>query len=588
MKEYLTQQQAQQNTEELLKSQLPKLRVAFLRNVIIEPIRPFIEYYFAKIGFDVDLHFADFDNILPIAMNTDSELYQFKPDLIILCVKLEYFAPDFVYSYQESRISKSEPDNAILPFVKNTLAAIRNNTDCPIIVHNFERPVNPSLGQLESQGIQSQLDHFNQLNKKLLEMKSQFSGVYIADVDLLQAKIGYYNFIDLRYWAIGKAPYTKQAYPELARCYSIITAAIKGKVKKCLVLDLDNTLWGGIVGEDGLEGIKIGNTFPGNCYQDFQKSLLDLYHRGIVLCLCSKNNEADALEVINNHPDMILRPKHFSAMRINWEDKASNIESISKELNIGLDSMVFIDDSDFEVNLVRERLPKVEVIQAPKDPTSLQSTILEYGFFDSLSFSNEDKERTKMYQQESRRVEFKSTAGNIADYLKSLEMNLEIKKADDFSIPRISQLTQRTNQFNLTTKRYSEDDIRSLVDSETSDVFSLALKDRFGDSGIVGVQIVKFDQNKTIIDSFMLSCRVLGRGVEDTFLYFSYLISKKKNHNSLVGSFVPTKKNSQVKDFYSKFGFETLNADSGLFEFDISKTFEKNMGHFKSVNMEGV
>ena len=262
-----------------------------------------------------------------------------------------------------------------------------------------------------------------------------------------------------------------------------------------------------------LAGIKLGQTYPGSIYYEFQKELINFYNRGVILALCSKNNENDVWEVFWNHPAMILKEEHIAASRINWQDKAVNIKQISEELNIGLDSMVFIDDSDFEVEFVRKTLPEVEVIHIPQTKiTENRNMLLSCGLFDTLTYSIEDKNRTAMYKAQAARKNLQVIATDMKSYLKSLEMEIDIDFADEFSIPRIAQLTQKTNQFNLTTKRYSETDIKNLVESDNSDVIYLKLKDKFGDSGIVGVCILKYENKMSLFDTFLLSCRVLGRG----------------------------------------------------------------------------
>ena len=369
-----------------------------------------------------------------------------------------------------------------------------------------------------------------------------------------------------------------------------IIRAAKGKAKKCLILDCDNTLWGGIIGEDGIAKIAIGKTYPGISYRDFQESILNLHNRGVILTICSKNNDNDVLEVLEEHPDMVLRKEHFSVMKINWEDKATNIRAIAQELNIGLDSMVFVDDSDFEVNLVRQRIPEVTTIQLPKDPTAYRDWLDSFGKFDSLSYSKEDGNRNRMYQQEVGRKQIKAqfSEETLDDYYKYLEMEVTISAADKFSIPRVSQLTHRTNQFNLTTRRYSEAEIKELCESGNSDVLQVRLKDRFGDDGIVGAAVLRYSNDECHIDIFLLSCRILGRGVEDALLRACVLMAQGKGCAEILGSYLRTKKNVQVRSFYENHLFSIANEgeDRKDYSFSLNNLFPGWPEYFKTIEFK--
>ena len=282
-----------------------------------------------------------------------------------------------------------------------------------------------------------------------------------------------------------------------------------------------------------------------------------------MIALCSKNNEADVWEVFERHPDMLLRKEHIASAQINWENKVRNLKQIAADLNIGLDSLVFADDNEFETEQVRQYLPEVDVIELPPGrAVEYRDILARYSGFFNLAVTEEDKSRSTMYKAEASRKELQSTSPNLEDYYNSLEMILEIKIADTFSIPRIAQLTQKTNQFNLTTRRYSDAEIRRFAESDTSDVLYAALKDRFGDSGIVGVCILKYEADQAIIDSFLLSCRVLGRGVEDAFLAHC-LKRAKRRCAAAIGEYRRSAKNEQVKDFYPRRGFQIVDSTDG-------------------------
>ncbi|MGB5139643.1 MAG: hypothetical protein WBP29_14005, partial [Candidatus Zixiibacteriota bacterium] len=293
-------------------------------------------------------------------------------------------------------------------------------------------------------------------------------------------------------------------------------------------------------------------------------------------------------EVFRNHPEMILKEHHIAAAKINWRDKAENIRQLALDLNIGINSLVFMDDSNFEIELIRKELPEVEAIQLPKDqPYSYRHILASCGLFDTLTITEEDRSRGAMYRAESQRRQMAAQVTDMASYHKSLEMVLHIKRADDFSIPRIAQLTQKTNQFNLTTRRYSDAEIAAFAAGPDSAVFHIRLEDRFGDSGIVGVCIVKFDAKAVYIDTYLLSCRILGRGVEDTFLRRVLKLAKKRGCTRAIGEYYATKKNAQVAEFYSKNDFVEINRPdqkaTKVFEFNLTGEIDCRDGHFKQV-----
>jgi FkbH-like protein len=542
-----------------------EIKIAFLRNYTVEKIIPYLELFFLKEGYLPKFYFSEYDNIFQDVLNENSEYYKFAPDLTILAmttsVVSEKLTYDFVKTIQEDL--KTEM-HRIISQVKEIVSLLSKKKVGTILVHNFETPKFPALGILDYQSKKYQVNSFRKLNLELTEVCEKYKEAHIIDIDFLQRFLGTEEANDRRYWHVEKNPYGQKFLQCIAEDYLKFTKALKGRLRKCLILDLDNTLVGGILGEDGFDGIKIGKTYPGSAFTNFQRSILNLYNRGIILGICSKNNIEDVTEVLDKHPDMVLRSKHFSIIKANWQDKATNITNISKELNIGQDSLVFVDDNPFEINLVKTKLPDVKVIQLPKDPTSYADIIDSLGVFDSLSYSSEDKKRTKMYQEEVKRKNFKENFTNLDDYLSTLAMELEIKKNDPFSSPRIAQLCQRTNQFNLTSKRYTEGEIKSYIEDKSVDVFSVRLKDKFGDMGIIGAAIVKYESEKAIIDSFLLSCRSLGRGVENAFLRYCLDEIKKRGCKFVNSYYFKTKKNKQVEKFFDERGFQLLENKDGL------------------------
>jgi len=327
--------------------------------------------------------------------------------------------------------------------------------------------------------------------------------------------------------------------------------------------DCDNTLWGGIVGEDGRQGIQLDpHEYPGNIHHAFQRQLVQLVRQGVLLVLCSKNNEADVLEVIDQHPGCFIRREHLSGWRINWQDKARNLEELAAELNLGLDSFVFIDDSPVECGLVRQLLPMVDVLQAPKRVYRLPELLRDYSGFFRLVVTEEDRRRTAQYQAQRQREAERSHAGSLTDYLAGLGLVAEIGPALAEEVPRVAQLTQKTNQFNLTTRRYGEGEIARLHEDPDSLVLCLKAQDRFGDYGLTGVAIVVRKDKSAEIDTFLLSCRILGRRLEDVFLNRVLAAALAAwPVESASAEYLRTRKNAQVADFYERLGFRTTGGD---------------------------
>ena len=565
------------------------LKIAFLRNITIDPIFPYLKFLCFQESFKAYIYMGEYDNAMQDILSTKSPLYKHQPEVIVLVLKLENLLPQLTQCFAILRADEVEREsNRILDYMEQAIKAITTNSKSLILLHNFEIHVYPSFGILDYQYHSKQVNTLRGMNMRLLDMVNKYENTFIVDIDLLQATIGYNGFIDNRYWHIGKAPYTREALKTIAQEYIKFIKALKGKNKKCLVLDCDDTLWGGIVGEDGMENIKIGRDYPGSAYWEFQQAVLNLYNRGIILAICSKNNERDVLEVLEKHPDMALRKKHFACMRINWKDKVANLKEISQELNIGLDSLVLIDDSEFEASMVKNYLPEVEVITLPKDPTIYRDLLNSCGLFDTLTFSEEDRMRGQMYKAEAQRQRLQFQVTDLEDYYRYLKMEIIIGRADSFSIPRIAQLTQKTNQYNLTTTRYSEAHIKEFASSLDHNVLYLRLKDRFGDSGIVGVVILEHSGVQSTVDTFLLSCRVIGRGLEDVFLKECLEVSRKRGQKLLKGIYIRTKKNSQVSDFYQKRGFKAeIQTDSrSEYIFALNNAFPDFPTHFKSVDSE--
>jgi FkbH-like protein len=373
-------------------------------------------------------------------------------------------------------------------------------------------------------------------------------------------------------WLTVRLPIKADCLMYLAQEWLRFIHPLAGKVCKALVMDLDNTLWGGVIGEDGLAGIQVGLDYPGAAYAAVQRVILDLYQRGIILAVCSKNNPADAMEALEHHPEMLLRPHHFASMRINWQDKAQNLREIAAELNIGIEALAFLDDNPAERHWVRSELPEVTVIDLPNDPMDYSQALRDAPVFERLSLSAEDRERGRYYAEQRQRTELESSAVSLEDFYRSLQMEVEIASVTPQTLNRTAQLTQKTNQFNLTTRRYTEQQLTEMTASPEWQVRSLRVRDRFGDNGLVGVAITHCIGEVCEIDTLLLSCRVIGRTVETALLANLAQEARNQGMLSLQGWYLPTKKNVPAKDVYRSHGFKLIKEvdQDTLWEFDLS------------------
>ena len=396
-------------------------------------------------------------------------------------------------------------------------------------------------------------------NRNIYAISELKSNVKILDFLDFVKKYRESDLIDWKYYYLSNMLINPNLYADFQLWFKRILSAIRSQRKKCLILDLDNTLWGGVLGEDGMEGIDLGNNYPGSAYKDFQESILNTSKNGVILTVCSKNNEKDVFEAWDKHPNMVLRKEHFSAYRINWKEKPDNILELSQELNIGLDSMVFLDDNPAEREFVNSTIPEVIVPILPEKPYQLNFFLKELyeQYFQIYMLTGDDQLKTEQYKSNKSRQIFKKKTTSIGEYLSGLRMELSFQCANDFNISRIAQMTQKTNQFNLTTRRYTEENIRSFLNKGHL-IFCASLKDKFGDNGITAACIVELNIEESMarIDTFLVSCRILGRQVEKTFVSLILNELKKLHIKKVEAFFIPSGKNMQVSDFYENYGFK--------------------------------
>ena len=405
-------------------------------------------------------------------------------------------------------------------------------------------------------------------NRKIKELSAIYRNLKIIDLSDFLNRFSQEQLIDWKFYYLSQMPLNPKLATEFNIWFKRQIEIAELQRKKCIVLDLDNTLWEGILGEDGAEGIKIGETYPGNCYLFFQQYLFELYKNGVILTVCSKNNEKDVLELWQNNQYLKIRREQLATYRINWNNKADNIREIAEELNIGLESMVFIDDNPTERELVRQLLPQVCVPDFPAKPYLFPDFIkkLTDNYFSIYQLTQEDIAKTQQYRENAERKQFQSSFTNFNEYLQSLEIELSIEQINEQNITRLAQLTQKTNQFNLTTQRYTETDIRNFVEKGAY-IYGLRVKDRFGDNGLTGLIIITNYQlritneltNFSEIDTFLLSCRILGKNIETVFMQYILTKLKAQGIENVKAKFIKTLKNGQVENFYEKLEFEVEN-----------------------------
>jgi FkbH-like protein len=534
-----------------------RVRVVFLRNVTIEGIEPFLKYYLYAGGVRPEIAFGGYGSVTQDVLGADALVARTEPDLIVLSLMLEEMDPAYGTTGWRSDSVREELEGMFDMLAARTRATIAVNTFFP--------PLFPELGLALSPDRSDTTTQVSSLNQFIVEYVRQRAPRFcLMDWDRYLRMLGAAASFDSRFWYLSKAPFRKAFLNVYAQELSRIVRALKGRAKKCLVLDCDNTLWGGVIGEDGIEGIKLDrNEYPGKAYYDFQTTVLHLAERGVLIALCSKNNDADVFEVLDNHPACQLKRSHLAAWRVDWQDKAHNVAALAKELNLGLDSFVLVDDSPVECGLIRQLLPEVTVLQVPETLYTYPPLLLKDGLFDILRLTEEDKKRAKLYQSESQRKGARNAFGSVEDYLDSLGTVAVVHRARPSEIPRVAQLTQKTNQFNLTTRRYSERDIQAFAGREDNAVFTLSVKDKLGELGLVGILILVREGPIGRIDSFLLSCRALGRGLESALLgHCLETVQSEWNLDWWHAEYIPTRKNQQVADFWSTSGFaETGNAE---------------------------
>jgi FkbH-like protein len=542
-----------------------KVKIALLSTFSIRPLDTCLILESAKQGIALEVYVGEYNQIFQETYQPGSGLNQFKPDAVFYFCQFDRLIPHKgVSAIVESDIE--ELDKKIVDLYHQ----FRDQQNSLFVFSNFIVPISFPYSNLPSDDLSQSLNNFNQkLNLSFqslenacvfdLESLAQFHGKSSITHPLLKFSSDLY--------------FSESFMVEVGKKLATVVKSYKSKAKKCLVLDCDNTLWGGIIGESGIDGIKLSDTGPGSEFYELQKRIKSLYNRGVILALNSKNNMADVLEVLQKHPHMLLKEKNFASIQVNWENKAENMITIANDLNIGLDSMVFLDDDPVQRKLVRDLLPEVKVVELPKNPVTYFQIVQTLTDFETIKLTDEDKKRGSSYAAQKERKVLASKSESFDDYLKSLNTVVEINQADIKEITRLSQLCQRTNQFNLSTKRYTESDLKDYLNSSDKKLFSLNSKDIFGDDGIVGLGIINVDSStEWKLDSFLISCRVLGRNIENAFIDYILRMGLKSSIALLKAEYLPTAKNSQIKTFFERINFRKKTEQSHKIEFEFELT----------------
>ena len=521
-------------------------------------------------GYNIVLFEAEYNQVERQLLDPTSDLYQFNADFIVIFQSTHKLGERHsLLSAEQQEMLAKERINFLTSICENPALVGKK-----IIYFNYPEIEDTVFGSYANKVESSFTFQVRKLNYELMRLSQQYQNLFICDIAGLQNKLGRDVMFAANVYTSTEMILSMDALPYVASRVMDIVCAVKGQFKKCLILDLDNTVWGGVIGDDGLEGIQLGHGLGiGKAFTEFQMWVKKLKQRGIIICVASKNNEDTAKEPFEKHPDMVLKLDDIAVFQANWETKVDNIRTIQSILNIGFDSMVFLDDNPFERNMVRENIKGITVPELPEDPAEYLEYLYSLNLFETASYSNLDKDRTKQYQVEAQRVSLSKTFANEADFLKSLNMVSVVSGFTKFNTPRVAQLSQRSNQFNLRTVRYTDADIEALANDPSVIDLSFTLEDKFGDNGLIAVVIMKpLDKETLFVDTWFMSCRVLKRGMENFTLNTMVEKAKAAGYKRIIGEYLPTPKNKMVENHYTGLGFSPVEgAATAQFELNVNE-----------------
>ena len=530
---------------------LKHIKIALLADTASQFIHTAIKGYGIELGLDLNIYEADYDQIEQQVYDPASDLYAFAPAYVIIIRSTEHLLNKF---YKQD--DRPGFYNNILSETENIYQHLTEKLPAKVVINTYVEINDQVFGSYASKTTTSFLYQLRKINIGLMDISRENKDLHITDLASLSSVKGYDHTFDPKMYISADMVFSIDFLPLIAQNIIQIIGSTLGNSKICLILDLDNTVWGGIIGDDGMEGIQIGNLGIGKAFTQLQLWCRELKNRGIILAVCSKNTEHIAKEPFADHPDMILTLDDITVFVANWENKVDNIRYIQQILNIGFDAMVFLDDNPFEREMLRFAIPDLTVPELSADPADYLLFLRSLNLFDTASYTEDDKHRTTQYQQEAKRSILQKSFNNEQDYFKSLNMLSKVDSFDKFSIPRVAQLTLRSNQFNLRTIRYTETAIAAISTSDEYFTLQFTLEDKLGDHGLIAVVILKKQDISTLfIDTWIMSCRVLKRGMENFTLNHIIKIARSSGFAKIMGEYIPTPKNGLVKDHYKNLGF---------------------------------
>ena len=552
---------------------LPGIKISVVGDTATQFLCTAIRGIGVERGYNINLFEAEYNQVERQFLDPTSELFQFDADFIVIFQSTHKLGEHHSMLNAEQQTTLADDRISFLASVCENPALAGKK----IIYFNYPEIEDTVFGSYANKVNSSFTFQVRKLNYELMSISQQYQNLFICDIAGLQNKFGRDMMFAANVYTSTEMILSIDALPYVASRVMDIVCAIKGQFKKCLILDLDNTVWGGVIGDDGLEGIQLGHGLGiGKAFTEFQMWVKKLKQRGIIICVASKNNEETAKEPFEKHPDMVLKLDDIAVFQANWETKVGNIRTIQQILNIGFDSMVFLDDNPFERNMVRENIPGITVPELPEDPAEYLEYLYTLNLFETASYSNLDKDRTKQYQVEAQRVSLSKTFTNEADFLKSLNMVSTVSGFTRFNIPRVAQLSQRSNQFNLRTIRYTDADIEALANDPNVIDLSFTLEDKFGDNGLIAVIIMKpLDKETLFVDTWFMSCRVLKRGMENFTLNTMVEKARAAGYKKIIGEYLPTPKNKMVENHYIGLGFTPIDGAA-------TSQFELNVDEYKN------
>jgi len=531
------------------------IRLALVGGYTLYPFSELLRQTLLGFGVSAEIFAGNFDNAVEEILDTESELYRFKPDHVFILPsgnRCRYTGS----LLDDEELKKEAIDRTVVELL-DLCERVHKTCNAEVILANFLTQANHDLGSYRAKNLASDWSFKRSVNLSLGLLSQSF--VTICDVEFLGSRRGNLHSHDPQGWYESKQIGSPGFLVDLAREVAWLCYSMKAAQKKVLVLDLDNTLWGGVIGEDGLFGIELGDTSPrAEAYKDFQKYILTLQKRGVLLAVCSKNDHSMASEPFEKHPEMILRPEHFVSFKSNWKPKSENILEIASELNLCPSSFVFVDDNPAEIEIVRQFVPEVSAVLLGPDPSGYVTQLQNLRWFEPRSLTGEDVARTDSYQSEAKRERAMQQSTDMPSYLRSLEMKASLSPFNELDASRIAQLINKSNQFNLTTRRRSEAEVLALIGRKEWPALSVRLLDRFGDHGLIAVVITEVRKRDLWIDTWLMSCRVLKRQVEELTLNEIFKVARHFECERVVGVLIPTDKNQLVQDLYEKMGFEVM------------------------------